>query len=196
MKRRLALILALAAGPALAASADWTRDARPDDVQRLDNLRSAWTTALRQARRDGHGAELAGLGALADPKAGLDRPEPPPGAYRCRTIKLGDSRAHLLSYVAYPWFRCRIELAPGGDLILDKTTGSQRTRGHLYPQNRRRLVYIGAQAWGDDRPYVYGQDRERDQIGVFERIGPQRWRLVLPWPKQESDLDLLEFVPG
>ena len=90
-----------------------------------------------------------------------------------------------------------MELTPGGDLILDKTTGSQRTRGNLYPGSRRRLVYLGAQAWGDgEGPRRYGQSAERDQAGVFERIGPQRWRLVLPWPKQEFDLDLMELVPA
>ena len=35
---------------------------------------------------------------------------------------------------------------------------------------------------------------ERDQVGAFERIGDQRWRLVLPWPKQEAKLELLEIV--
>ena len=40
----------------------------------------------------------------------------------------------------------------------------------------------------------YGQTRERDQVGVLERIGDQRWRLALPWPKQEAKLELLEIV--
>jgi hypothetical protein len=31
-------------------------------------------------------------------------------------------------------------------------------------------------------------------LGVFERIGPQRWRLVIPFPKQESKLDILELT--
>ena len=38
--------------------------------------------------------------------------------------------------------------------------------------------------------------RDRDLIAVLERIGPQRWRLVLPWPQYESNLDLIELVPA
>ncbi|RZJ43020.1 MAG: DUF4893 domain-containing protein, partial [Brevundimonas sp.] len=34
----------------------------------------------------------------------------------------------------------------------------------------------------------------RDQIGVLERIGESRWRLVLPWPKQEAKLELMEIL--
>ena len=34
----------------------------------------------------------------------------------------------------------------------------------------------------------------RDQVGVMERVGQNRWRLVLPWPKQEAKLELLEIT--
>ena len=192
----LTLCLLSAAAPALAASADWRRDATAEDNDRIDRLQGAWHSALRAARRS-NGPEVAALGALADPKAGLQGPEPAPGDYRCRAIKLGDRAGLGLPYVAYPWFRCRIELSPGGDLSLRKLTGSQRTSGNLYPMNRKRLAYLGAEAWGDgEGPLAYNQNPERNQAGVFERIGPQRWRLVLPWPKYESELDLLELVPA
>jgi hypothetical protein len=102
-----------------------------------------------------------------------------------------------LKYVAYPWFTCTVELTPGGDLILTKTTGSQRTRGLIYPDsdNPGRLIYVGAQAWGDTETAfpAYGEKPERDQVGVIERIGNGRWRMVVPWPKQESKLDILEI---
>jgi hypothetical protein len=32
--------------------------------------------------------------------------------------------------------------------------------------------------------------------GVVERVGPARWRLVLPWPRWESNLDVMELVPA
>ena len=48
---------------------------------------------------------------------------------------------------------------------------------------------------GDEATYPrYGQTAERDQLGVLERIGQNRWRLVVPWPKQEAKLELLEIV--
>jgi hypothetical protein len=196
MQPRLVPILALAAmaaGPASAASAEWRRDASPDDVRRLERIDQAWTQALRAAP-GGSPAKLKALGALADPEAALpSRPEPTPGTYRCRTVKLGPGGGSGAGLTAYGWFTCKVALSPGGDLTLTKTTGSQRPMGHLYPDSRRRLVYLGAVAWGQEGPAVYGRDPERDQIGVVERIGPQRWRLVLPFPKQESTLDLIEL---
>jgi hypothetical protein len=184
------------------ASDDWSGRAAPEDRDRLARLPEAWELALAEARGD-HARELAALGKLVDPGAGLPNPHPAPGVYRCRTIKLGDPTPgpHSLSYVAYPFFRCRVELTPGGDLTLAKQTGSQRVTGQLFPErdslgrDTRRLIFLGAQAWGSDEASApeYGKRPERDQIGVLERIGPDRYRLALPWPRQESKLDLLEL---
>lgn len=193
---RLAPVLALAllaAGPALAASGDWRADAERADVRRIERLDEAWDAALSQARAGGHARDLKALGPLADPRVALPRPQPTPGAYRCRTIKLGSQNAGP-GFIAYGWFRCRVELTPGGDLILEKTTGSQRQAGHLYPEASRRLVFLGAVAWGSGEGRAqYGRDHERDQVGVFERVGKNRYRLALPWPRQESTLDILEL---
>lgn len=179
--------------PAPAQATDNWRDyAKPADVDRLGRLTAAWATALKLANDKGHAKELAALGPLADPKARvLAHPHPGPGDYRCRTIKLGGS----LGLVSYPWFKCHVELTPGGDLVLTKVSGSQRTAGKLYPGTGTRLVYLGGQAWGADEASAsaYGQDASRDQIGVLERIGETRWRLALPWPRVESDLDLIDL---
>jgi hypothetical protein len=109
---------------------------------------------------------------------------------------MGSDSPQGLAFVAYPFFRCVVELTPGGDLILTKTTGSQRTRGLLYPDTDRRLIFVGAQAWGmDETGYpAYGDQPERDQVGVFERIGPQRWRIAVPWPSTSSKLEIMELV--
>jgi hypothetical protein len=174
----------------------WRAVATPADRDRIKRLGAAWKAALREADAE-HGAEIDTLGMLMVPTAGLTgNLQPPPGAYRCRTVKVGSMSGEGLSYVAYGWFKCTIELTPGGDLILTKTTGSQRTRGLLYPGNDRRLIFLGAQAWGSDETGypAYGQMPERDQAGVLQRIGENRWRLVLPWPKQESKLDVMELV--
>lgn len=194
MKIVVTLAFTAVATTALAASATWREDARPAEVARLAQLDAAWADGLRQARRAGHGAELRKLGALVDPKVALPRPHPTPGAYRCRTIKLGSPTATTLPFVQYGWFKCRVELTPGGDLILAKTSGSQRPYGNLYPEGARRLVYLGAVAWGNEGRLRYGEDPERDQIGAFERIGQNRYRLAIPYPKQESVLDLIELA--
>lgn len=179
----------------------WRAVAADGDATRLTRLDDAWREALSEARAGGFGKDLQALGALVDPNAGqTGRLQPPPGEYRCRTFKLGrmgEARGEAgTGYLAYPAFRCLVELTPGGDLILSKMTGSQRTRGLIYPDSDRRLVYLGAQAWGAGETGfpAYGEQPQRDQIGVVERIGDNRWRLVLPWPKQESKLDILELT--
>jgi hypothetical protein len=174
----------------------WTAAITPNDLDRLRRLPEAWTTALAQARQSSHGPELAALGALADPGAALPDPAPPPGRYRCRTIKIG-SQGDLLDYIAYSWFVCEIASRPDGTLHLDKLSGSQRQQGTLYSDSDRRLVFLGALALGydEDAAPAYGADRERDVVGVMERIAPARWRLVQPWPHFETNLDLLEIAP-
>lgn len=175
---------------------DWHKVASATDTALLGRLDEAWNTALTQAKNDGYGQELKALGALVAPDAEQSgRLQPAPGNYRCRTIKLGVRGDVGTGFDAYPYFACRVELTVGGDLILEKTTGSQRIRGLLYPDSERRLVYVGTQSWGDEKGFpAYGQQPERDQSGVLERIGEQRWRLVIPFPKQESQLDIIEIV--
>ena len=52
-------------------------------------------------------------------------------------------------------------------------------------------------AWrAHDDAVIEAIDRGRDLVGVLERIGERRWRLVTPWPAAESNLDLLELVPA
>jgi len=175
---------------------DWRAVATATDAGALGRLDQAWRMARAEAEDRGFAAQVEALGPLVDPNAGqAGRLQPGPGAYRCRTIKLGAKGDGGLAYLEYPFFRCTVELTPGGDLILTKTTGSQRSRGLLYPDTDRRLIFLGAQAWGDEATYpAYGAKSERDQIGVFERIGSDRWRLVIPWPKQEAKLEILELV--
>jgi hypothetical protein len=175
---------------------DWRAVAKAADASALGRLDLAWRRARAEAEARGFADEVEGLGPLVYPNAGqAGRLQPAPGAYRCRTIKLGSQGEGGLAYVAYPFFRCTIELTPGGDLVLTKTNGSQRSRGLLYPDTDRRLVFLGAQAWGDETTWpAYGANRERDQIGAFERIGSERWRLLIPWPKQEAKLEILELV--
>ena len=122
---------------------------------------------------------------------------PPAGDYRCRTVKLGSQGGEDgLGYVVYSWFACRIEQTPAG-LKFSKLTGSQRPSGLLFPENDRRMVLLGSMALADEPPAnSYGQRPDRDLVAVLERIGERRWRLALPWPQNESNLDLIELVPA
>ena len=174
---------------------DWRGVITSGDRDRYVRRDAAWSLALQQARRQKGSGDLNSLGDLIDPGAARPGAAPRPGNYRCRTVKLGSQGGEAgLGYVVYGWFGCRIEQTPRG-LKFTKTTGSQRFQGRLYPDADSRLVYVGTQAWGDERGFpAYGAQPERDQAGVVERIGENRWRVVIPWPKQESKLDLIEIV--
>ncbi len=208
MKRLLSLLLAplpLAAcaggeaGPAAAVpapvAAGWRTIATDHDLDRARKWRTAWVRAVTQARAGGHMAEIAGEGILLEPDAALRAAAPPAGDYRCRVVKVGAKSEGLLDYVAYPFFDCRIS-AGAGAMDFVKLTGSQRPVGRLFPDGDRRLVFLGTLQLGDERGVLrYGHDRQRDMIGLLERIGERRWRLAFPNPAFESMLDILELVP-
>ncbi|HEY0150285.1 MAG TPA: DUF4893 domain-containing protein [Allosphingosinicella sp.] len=180
---------------AVPSDAGWRSIATPQDRERIREWRNAWKRGLDQARAAGHGQSLAAEGALLAPDAALDGAAPPPGEYRCRTIKIGAKSAGLLDYVAYPAFRCRIG---GGEGIRDftKLTGSQRPIGRLFPENERRMIFLGTLQLGDEAGTLrYGHDAERAMAGVLERVGERRWRLVFPYPHHESLIDVLELIP-
>jgi hypothetical protein len=186
----MSLLLAL-----LLQSAEWRRVATDDDRARLRGWRSAWVEALARARAGGAGEPLARDPELFDPDRALPRAALPAGDYRCRTIKVGAKQPGMLDYVAYPAFRCRV-VEEGRVDGLAKLTGSQRQMGRLYEDTDARQVFLGTLVLGDEtRPMAYGRDRQRDVAGFVERIGPARWRLVLPYPRFESVVDVVELVP-
>lgn len=201
MKAALIIIAMLtAAGAVSSAVAHPAMTCTPTraDQQRLARLDSAWRDARADAVRSGAGDALRRLGPVAQPRLDLDRPQPGPGRYRCRTIKIGAAQPGLLPFIAYGWFRCQVTLTPGGDLILRKTTGSQRPVGLICPtegaEERRQARFVGVLELGQEPGTPrYGDDPERDLIGLVQRVGDERWRVAFPWPATESKLDILEL---
>ena len=176
---------------------DWRGIVTAPDRDRYSRRDAAWSLALQQARRQPGSGDLGPLGDLIDPGAVRSPVAPPPGDYRCRTVKLGSQGGEDgLGYVVYGWFACRIESTPNG-LKFSKLTGSQRPGGLLFPENDRQMVMLGSLSLADEPPAnSYGQRPDRDLVAVLERIGDRRWRLVIPWPQAESNLDLIELVPA
>jgi len=175
---------------------EWRIAATGADRQRLRDWRSAFVEALAKARAGGHGAAVAAEGALLDPDAAIGGVAIPNGDYRCRVIKLGAKQPGLLDYVGYPAFNCRIrqERQLQG---FAKMSGSQRPVGMIFPGDAIRQVFLGTLVLGDEsRAMQYGRDPDRDLAGFVERIGPARWRMVLPRPAFESTLDVIELIPS
>ena len=196
MKKALfpALLLAGCAGTPHAETAPkgWASVITRADAGRAHGWRTAFTRGVAQARAAGHGPEVDAQGALLQPDAALDGPALPEGRYRCRVTKLGAQTGGMLPYITYPAFDC----AMTGNRLA-KITGSQRQAGTVYPDTARRQIFLGTLALGDEtmaRPY--GVDPERDIFGTIERIGERRWRLVMPYPRYESLVDVLELVPA
>ena len=173
----------------------WRALATEADVERLQQWRGAWVDALAKARAAGHGDSIAREGALLDPDAALAGARLTPGTYRCRTIKLGARAPANDEFVAYPANRCRVGLTRGR-VHFARLDGPQRPIGALFPDNARRQIFLGTLQLGDERLALrYSRDAERDMAGVVERIGEDRWRLVLPYPHFESLLDVIELTP-
>ena len=175
---------------------DWKAIIRPAELGRLERLSEAWTVALGEARAEHHDDQLRALGDLTNPNASADGPAPPPGEYRCRTVKIGSKAQGLKSFTQYGWFTCRIEATAKG-LKLSKTSGSQRPSGLLFPDTTRRVVVLGSISLGEEpAANAYGLHPERDFVGVMERLPSGGWRLAMPWPYAESNLDLIELQPA
>lgn len=178
------------------AAADWRSTATQADRERLRNWRAAWMAALAQAKFAVDLNRIKAEGALLKPDAALGDAALPEGRYKCRVIKLGSQSANGRPITAYPAYDCRVD--EEGDLQgFSKVSGSQRPVGVLFPGGDTRQVFLGTLMLGDEtRAIEYGQDTERDMAGVVERVGPNKWRLVLPYPRFESVLDVIELVPA
>jgi len=176
-------------------SETWKAVATAADEDRINRLGLAWQDALADARRN-FANDIRNEGVLLRPRAALPRPAPTPGSYNCRLIKLGKATAKGPALEKFKPFFCYVEV--DGDLLtIVKQTGSQRPAGRLWEDDDpTRLVFLGSLALGaQDQPLAYGDNPKRDMAGVLERIGPFRWRLVIPWPQSTSKLDVFELTP-
>ncbi|HEX8842526.1 MAG TPA: DUF4893 domain-containing protein [Sphingomicrobium sp.] len=176
------------------ATTNWREIVSGPDRERLRDWRTAFTGALGAATRAGHAADIAREGPLLQPDAALGGPIPN-GFYRCRVIKLGAKSQGMLDWVAYPPFTCQVSQARQLQKLA-KLSGSQRQVGLIFPNDTVRQVFLGTLVLGDERRALqYGEDETRNVAGYVERIGPNRWRLVMPRPHFESQLDVMELVP-
>lgn len=181
-------------------SVSWQEQIREPDRKRLAGLWSAWTRSLNEAAAAGHGAEIKALGPLAVADAAKPGAMPVPGDYRCRSVRMGtrddNSKAALVPAMdADGAIACTIS-AKGDLLVLEQARGGQRIGGTLYPDGDR-MVFLGSKALrGEMGMRAYGADASRDQVGVLRRFGDDKWRLELPWPMWQANLEIIEIVPA
>lgn len=181
------IILALTTDPAVADGEilQIITDADQDRLDRYEEMREA---AIAEARATGTPKDVAVFeGIVSRPNldfAGFDMA----GEWQCRTIKAGGP----VALVIYDWFQCRVS-DDGSGWMLEKLSGSQRTRGRFFTDGDKRLIYLGAYHIAGQAPSPYGSGPETDQVGYVFRSEEERWRIAFPAPARESKLDILEF---
>ena len=186
--RRLVLAFVLL-GSTASAEADGAlnRIITRSDAARLEKYEATRTEALNFARENASEPELDIVNTVMTERplrfAGFDMT----GDWQCRTIVLGGDPAA----VVYGWFKCRVT-DDGAGWFLEKTSGSQRTKGRFFDDNDLRLVYLGTQFVAGEQPKRYGTDAKADQVGYAFRTA-KGFRIEFPAPVYDSKLDILEL---
>lgn len=177
-------------------STAWKAVATPNDQDRIDRLGLAWQQSLMEAKKK-YAKDIAAEGDLLKPRSALPRPQPTPGSYNCRMISMGAKDSRTSSFEKFKPFFCYVLSDDDGVLTIVKQTGSQRPAGRLWEDDDpNRMIFLGSLALGDEKePLAYREDPDRDMAGVFERIGPFKWRLVIPWPRSGAMLEIFELTP-
>jgi len=142
------------------AFAGWQEDASPAAIDRLNRLPQIRDAAIADARSGQGQGDARAIAPVMEPQARTVPADVLSGNWRCRQIELG-----LMSpYIVYgAWFTCSIR--PDGDgLLLEKTGGTQRFAGFLYPE-QGAWVYLGASS-------VRGEPRH-SYSGAFPALGAQ-----------------------
>jgi hypothetical protein len=177
------------------AETGWRAVVSAEDKQRVADLSQIWHQALQSVPHR-YQAQITKEGDLLVAGAGRDHPTPPPGSYKCRLVKLGNEGGREAPVRTFPDFFCYIRAERDNRLSFTKQTGTDLPGGWLHEDGDRRLVLVGAkQRKVGDNSLGYGEEPDRDLIGVIERIGPFRWRLVLPWRGGKPGLDVYELTP-
>jgi hypothetical protein len=174
----------------------WKQVATTNDRQRLADWRSNFLSAVDAAKKAGHGADIAQEGPLFDPDSTTGPAGIPNGLFRCRLFKIGSKPSTgSPAYLAGAPSLCRVK-AQRGLQRFNKYGGQQRYVGLIFPGDAVHQVFLGTLVLGDEsRALQYGQDELRDSAGFVDRIGSNRWRIVMPQPHFESLLDVIELVP-
>ncbi|MBN8830227.1 MAG: DUF4893 domain-containing protein [Sphingomonadales bacterium] len=184
----------LVSAPEAPPQTGWRAIVSPEDGDRIDHLPDLWASALAAAQR--HARQIAREDGLLAPQAARNHPALPPGSYHCRLVRIGAAQGREPAFRAFPDFFCHIRGDRSDSLFFTKQTGTELPGGWLHADGDRRFVLTGAKQYRvGGEPLVYGSEPDRDVVGVAERIGPFRWRLVLPWRGAQAGLDVYELTP-
>ncbi len=67
--------------------------------------------------------------------------------------------------------------------MLEKTSGSQRTKGRFYTDSDKRLTYLGAGYIAGEKPKTYGAGLDTDQVGYAYRTSNNEFQNRVSCPR-------------
>lgn len=178
-----------------AAEAGWQDAATPFDAKRLSQLDESRTKGLAELSSGEVSGDAAAMREIASAPGQDISASALTGSWRCRTMKLGG-----LVSVAYSWFNCRIS-SRGDRLYFEKTSGSQRISGYLYPNDGGTFVLLGAWTVNGEPKRIYSgsnpgygaEGTPDDAIGLLSGLGGSHAKIEFPYPVQESTFDVMEL---
>ncbi|MBI3678228.1 MAG: DUF4893 domain-containing protein [Proteobacteria bacterium] len=178
-----------------AAEAGWQDAATPFDVKRLSQLDESRSKGLSELSSGQVSGDAAAMREIASAPAQNISASELTGSWRCRTMKLGG-----VVSVSYAWFNCRIS-GHGGRLYFEKTSGSQRISGYLYPGDGGGFVLLGAwtvkgepkRVYSGSNPGYGAESTPDDAIGLLSGLGGSHAKIEFPYPVQESTFDVMEL---
>lgn len=196
----VATVLLMALGPAL-AQAGGAGSSPVDDLTAADKDRFA---RIGESRARALAAAQAGdpptyrlarqiVDAPALPIADQDII----GTWRCRTFALGGTLGPKFAASKTGCFRCRI-LPEGNGFTLRKLSGSMAWLGRVRRLSTGRMLYYGTAIAQGDRIPIYPEESRFSsrQVGILQKIGPNRLRIEMPEPKHRASSfhDVVELV--
>ncbi len=189
------LLLAVAAAEPVTET-QWPEQTTAADAARLDQWEEALAIGRAGVIGAGEGAILNARSPLFETGAALANSDIPQGLYNCSITKLDGDADGGLTYIAYPAFKCRV-VDQDGRKHFTKLTGSQRTIGWIDKADGDHSIYLGTLIYHyEDVLVPYGRTAKRDQAAVVQRIEPNRWRMIFPFPAYESKVDVMELTPS
>jgi hypothetical protein len=173
----------------LEAAEGWRSIALPQHADISEDMPGLFRQAAGPARAAAADRELL------NPDLRLARPDPAPGPYRCRIVRLGTgvTPPRGRRVVARNAF-CFVN-ADDDRLSLTVETPARPLGGYLWTTNQSdRLVFLGAEFAPQARSAPpYAEPGAASTAGLFERIGEFRYRLVVRGPAPGT-VDVYELI--